>query len=89
VADHYKVRVVDLKSKNRSQPLVIARQLAMYLIKKYLDKSLVEIGRAFGGKDHTTVINAIKRVDSQLIKDSDLKKDIDELQSRIHNLTGV
>jgi chromosomal replication initiator protein len=89
VADHYKVRPIDLKSKNRSQPLVIARQVAMYLIKKYLDKSLVEIGRAFGGKDHTTVINAIKRVESQLQKDSDLKKDIDELQSRIHNITGV
>ncbi len=88
-ADHYRVRVIDLKSKNRSQPLVIARQIAMYLIKKYLDKSLVEIGRAFGGKDHTTVINAIKRVESQLHKDSDLKKDIDELQSRIHNITGV
>lgn len=89
VADHYRVRVVDLKSKNRSQPLVIARQVAMFLIKKYLDKSLVEIGRAFGGKDHTTVINAIKRIESQLLKDSDLKKDLDELQSRIHNITGV
>ena len=89
VADHYRVRVVDLKSKNRSQPLVIARQVAMYLIKKYLDKSLVEIGRAFGGKDHTTVINAIKRIENQLQKDSDLKKDIDELQGRIHNITGV
>lgn len=88
-ADHYRVRVIDLKSKNRSQPLVIARQVAMFLIKKYLDKSLVEIGRAFGGKDHTTVINAIRRIESQLLKDSDLKKDLDELQSRIHNLTGV
>jgi chromosomal replication initiator protein len=88
-ADHYRVRVVDLKSKNRAKPLVTARQVAMYLIKKYLDKSLVEIGRAFGGKDHTTVINAIKRIESQLMKDSDLKKDLDELQSRIHNLTGV
>jgi chromosomal replication initiator protein len=89
VADHYRVRPVDLKSKNRSQPLVTARQVAMYLIKKYLDKSLVEIGRAFGGKDHTTVISAIKKIDNQLHKDSDLKKDIDELQSRIHNITGV
>jgi chromosomal replication initiator protein len=88
-ADHFRVRVVDLKSKNRSKPLVVARQAAMYLIKKYLDKSLVEIGRAFGGKDHTTVINAIKRIESQLHKDSDLKKDIDELQGRIHNITGV
>lgn len=89
VSDHYRVRVVDLKSANRSKPLVTARQVAMYLIKKNLDKSLVEIGRQFGGKDHTTVINALKRVESQLSKDSDLKKDIDELQVRIHNITGV
>ena len=88
-ADHYRVRVADLKSANRSKPLVTARQVAMYLIKKNLDKSLVEIGRQFGGKDHTTVINALKRVESQLSKDSDLKKDVDELQGRIHNITGL
>ena len=89
VSDHYRVRVIDLKSANRSKPLVTARQVAMYLIKKNLDKSLVEIGRHFGGKDHTTVINALKRVESQLQKDSELKKDVDELQGRIHNITGV
>lgn len=89
VSDHYRVRVADLKSQNRSKPLVTARQVAMFLIKKNLDKSLVEIGRYFGGKDHTTVINALRRIESQLPKDSDLKKDVDELQGRIHNITGV
>ena len=89
VSDHYRVRVADLKSQNRSKPLVTARQVAMFLIKKNLDKSLVEIGRQFGGKDHTTVINALRRVETQVQKDSDLKKDIDELQGRIHNITGV
>jgi chromosomal replication initiator protein len=89
VGDHYRVRLVDLKSANRSKPLVTARQVAMFLIKRNLDKSLVEIGRHFGGKDHTTVINALRRIESQLQKDSDLKKDVDELQGRIHNITGV
>lgn len=89
VSDHYRVRIIDLKSANRSKPLVTARQVAMFLIKKNLDKSLVEIGRYFGGKDHTTVINALKRVDSSLQKDPDLKRDVDELQGRIHNITGV
>ena len=89
VADHYRVRVNDLKSANRSKPLVVARQLSMYLIKKHLDKSLVDIGRAFGGKDHTTVINAIRRIENQLQKDPDLKRDLDDLQGRIHNITGV
>lgn len=88
-ADHFKVRIVDLKSKNRSKPLVTARQTAMYLIKKHLDKSLVDIGRAFGGKDHTTVINALKKIEKQQAIDSELARDLQELESRIHNITGV
>ncbi len=89
VADHFKVKVSDLKSKSRTKQLVIGRQTAMYLIKKHLDKSLVDIGRAFGGKDHSTVINALKRIDSQLTTNSDLKSDIKELETRIHNITGL
>lgn len=89
VGDYYKVRVNDLKSKSRTKPIVTARQVAMYLIKKHLDKSLVEIGRAFGGRDHTTVINAVKRTESQQAKDSDLARDIDELDTSIHNITGL
>jgi len=88
-AEHFKVRVVDLKSKNRSRPLLIARQLAMYLIKNHLDKSLVEIGRAFGGRDHTTVMNSLRKIDKELHINSDLKRDFEDLQNRIHNITGV
>lgn len=89
VADHYKVRVPDLKSKTRTKPLVTARQVAMFLVKKHLDKSLVDIGRSFGGKDHTTVMNALRRIEDQLNKDSEIKRDIEELEGRIHNITGV
>jgi chromosomal replication initiator protein len=89
VAEHYKIRIVDLKSKSRNKPIVVARQMAMHFIKHSLDKSLVDIGRAFGSRDHTTVLNALRRIDSQLLENSDLKKDFDELQSRIHNITGV
>lgn len=89
VADHYKVRIPDLKSKTRTKPLVVARQVAMFLVKKHLDRSLVDIGRSFGGKDHTTVMNALRRIEDQLNKDSEIKRDIDELDGRIHNITGV
>lgn len=88
-ADHYKVRVPDIKSKTRTKPLVTARQVAMYLVKKHLEKSLVDIGRSFGGKDHTTVMNALRRIEDQLNKNSEIKRDIDELETRIHNITGV
>ncbi len=89
VADHYKVRTPDLKSKTRTKPLVTARQMAMFLIKKHLDRSLVDIGRSFGGKDHTTVMNALRRMEDHIHHDSEIKKDFDELEGRIHNITGV
>jgi chromosomal replication initiator protein len=89
VADHFKVKISDLKSTTRAKQIVVPRQTAMYLIKRTLDKSLVDIGRAFGGKDHTTVMNALDRVEFLLSKDMDFKNDLDELTTRIHNITGV
>lgn len=89
VSDQFKIRITDLKSASRFRPIVTARQVAMFLIKKYLNKSLQEIGRAFGGRDHTTVINALRKVESQLSKDSDLKSNIIELDRQIQNITGV
>lgn len=89
VADQFGIRLTDMKSSTRAKPIVVPRQIAMYLIKKYLDKSLVDIGRMFGGKDHTTVMNAIKRVDFLQEKDVDLKKDIDNLETKIHIQTGL
>ncbi len=89
VADHFKVRVLDLKSSTRAKPIVVPRQIAMYLIKKFLEKSLVDIGKAFGGKDHTTVMNALDRVKSLQSTDQDISKDIEDLEQRIHNITGV
>lgn len=89
VADHFKVRVLDLKSSTRAKPIVVPRQIAMYLIKKFLDKSLVDIGKSFGGKDHTTVMNALERVKNLQAADQDIAKDIEDLEQRIHNITGV
>ena len=89
VAEYYKIRITDLKSPSRAKPIVVPRQIAMYLIKKFLDKSLVDIGKAFGGKDHTTVINSLDKVESLQIKDPQFKNDIDELVNQIHNVTGL
>ncbi|MEK6627812.1 MAG: chromosomal replication initiator protein DnaA [Bdellovibrionota bacterium] len=89
VAEYYKIRVTDLKSTNRARPIVVPRQIAMYLIKRFLDKSLVDIGKAFGGKDHTTVINSLAKVENLQNKDPQFKNDIDELINQIHNVTGL
>lgn len=89
VGAHFKIRMADLKSSSRYKPIVTARQVAMFLIKKYLNKSLQDIGRAFGGRDHTTVINALRKIENQLTQNSDLKNDINELERQIQNITGV
>lgn len=89
VAEHFKIRISDLKSPSRAKPIVVPRQIAMYLIKKFLDKSLVEIGKSFGGKDHTTVINSIDKVESLQATDSTFKNNIEELITQIHNVTGL
>lgn len=89
VSEYYKIRVTDLKSTSRARPIVVPRQIAMYLIKRFLDKSLVEIGKAFGGKDHTTVINSLDKVEILQNKDPQFKNDIDELVNQIHNVTGL
>ncbi len=87
--DHFNIRLNDLKSKSRLKPIVLARQVSMYLIKKHLDRSLVDIGQSFGGKDHTTVLNAVRKIQNQHTTNSELSKDIEDLEQRIHNITGV
>ncbi len=71
VAEYFKIRVSDLLSKNRKQSITRPRQIAMTLARELTSQSLPEIGDAFGGRDHTTVINACKRINS--LKDSDVK----------------
>ena len=89
VADYFDVKISELKSTCRAKPIVTARQVSMFLIKKFLDASLVEIGRLHGGKDHSTVINSLKRIENQRSEIKDLDKDIHVLESRIHNITGL
>src|SRR5882757_3419884 len=62
VADYYKVRLADLLSKRRSRSVARPRQVAMALAKELTSHSLPEIGDAFGGRDHTTVLHACKRI---------------------------
>ena len=63
VAEYYKIKVSDLHSKRRSRSVARPRQVAMYLSKTCTHKSLPEIGRLFGGRDHTTVIHAVKKIE--------------------------
>lgn len=71
VAEYFKIRLADLSSKNRRQSITRPRQIAMCLARELTSHSFPEIGDAFGGRDHTTVINACKRIKG--LKDSDVK----------------
>jgi chromosomal replication initiator protein len=77
VADYYQLKVSELKSRNNSKSVAMPRQIAMYLCKTLTHASLPEIGRAFGGKHHSTVIHSIRKVD-------DLRKRDSEFQSLIN-----
>lgn len=84
VANHYNIKVEDLKSKKRVSTIAFPRQVAMYICRNTLDESLAKIGLEFGGKDHTTVMHSIDKI-NKLIKDDstfdmEIKKLINEIK---------
>jgi chromosomal replication initiator protein len=79
VAEYYKIRVSDLHSKNRARQIVRPRQLAMALSKELTSHSLPEIGDAFGGRDHTTVMHACKKIIELSETDTRMKEDYSNL----------
>ena len=83
VADYYNLSPSELTGKSRSGQIALARHIAMYLIRNTLDIPLKKIGDMFGGKDHTTVMSGISKVDKELKTDHSLKEAVDELQKRI------
>jgi chromosomal replication initiator protein len=85
VAEHYDLRMADMLSARRARAVARPRQVAMYLTKQLTPRSLPEIGRKFGGRDHTTVMHAIRRIEELRAVDSVLNEDI-ELLRRL--LTG-
>ncbi len=85
VANHYNIKVSDMHSARRSRSVARPRQVAMYLSKKLTSKSLPEIGRKFGGKDHTTVMHAVKRIEELMASDNEIANDIELLERIVQN----
>jgi chromosomal replication initiator protein len=83
VARFYKVSRADLLSSRRAQTVVRPRQVAMYLSKALTPRSLPEIGRRFGGRDHTTVLHAVRKIESLMAKDQTLVNDVDCLRREL------
>lgn len=80
VAEHYNIRINDMLSARRARAVARPRQIAMYLAKNLTSKSLPEIGRSFGGRDHTTVIHAVKKIKELKATDSGIEEDVEMLR---------
>ncbi len=80
VAEFYQIRMADMTSARRMKSVARPRQIAMFLAKHNTARSLSEIGRRFGGKDHTTVIHAVRRIESLMQEDSELAGDVAQLK---------
>ena len=79
VAEFFGVKFSDFKAKNRTRAVAFPRQIAMYLARQLTHASLAEVGRAFGGKDHTTVLHACGKIQTLLQEDPKLRKTVDGL----------
>jgi chromosomal replication initiator protein len=83
VCQYFKITLSELMSKSRERKYSEPRQIAMYLMRKYTKKTLPDIAMAFGGKDHSTVIHAIKKIEKELHQSPTLKKYVDEIQQML------
>ncbi len=86
VADHFRVKISDLKSKKRQRAVSVPRQIAMYLSRTRTNASFPEIGDKFGGKDHTTVMHAVRKIEGELPQDLDLRSHVDALERRLEQM---
>ncbi|MCE9648227.1 MAG: chromosomal replication initiator protein DnaA [Parvibaculum sp.] len=88
VAEYYNVRLADMLSARRARAVARPRQVAMWLSKQLTTRSLPEIGRKFGGRDHTTVIHAVRKIDELRQADSGMDEDVDLLKRMLEGGNG-
>jgi len=83
VAEHYNLKQADLISERRARAVARPRQVAMWLAKQITTRSLPDIGRRFGGRDHTTVLHAVRRIEALKAEDAGIARDIDALMRKL------
>ena len=83
VAEFYNITQSDIIGKKRVKQIVVPRQIAMYLSRELTDYSLPKIGKEFGGKDHTTVLHAIDKIEEELRTDNELKEQLNTLKAKL------
>ncbi len=83
VAERYNLTIEDLKGKKRNANITMPRQIAMYVCRNVLNEPLMKIGNEFGGKDHTTVMHSVSKIEKELKKDSKLEIEINSIVSNL------
>jgi chromosomal replication initiator protein len=83
VAEHFDIRLADMTSRRRPQNVAFPRQVAMYLSRSLTDRSLMDIGESFGGRDHGTVLHACRLIESRMSKDPRLRQTVSYLQAAL------
>lgn len=84
-ADHFGLKQADLLSERRTRAVARPRQVAMWLCKQHTTRSYPDIGRRFGGRDHTTVLHAVKKVEELLTSDDQIARDVEALTRKLRN----
>ena len=85
VAEHYNIKTSDMHSAKRTRTIARPRQVAMYLSKHLTEASLPEIGRKFGGRDHATVMHAVKKVNELMQEDRAIGEDVELLEKMLQS----
>lgn len=85
VAEHFNIRISDMSSARRARAVARPRQVAMYLAKQLTSRSLPEIGRKFGGRDHTTVMHAVRKVEELRATDTSFSEDVELLRRMLES----
>ncbi len=84
VADYYNITLEDMKSKRRDKHIVFPRQVAMFLVREETPSSLPAIGKAFGGRDHTTALHSIEKIANELKEDERLRYEVQAIRERLY-----
>jgi chromosomal replication initiator protein len=84
VADYYNVTLEDMKGKRRDKHIVFPRQVAMYLVREETPSSLPAIGKAFGGRDHTTALHSIEKIANELKEDERLRYEVQAIREKLY-----
>ena len=85
VAEHYNIRLTDMSSARRARAVARPRQVAMFLAKQLTSRSLPEIGRKFGNRDHTTVMHAVSRIGELMARDVSFAEDVELLRRMLES----